>query len=212
MCVEAHAHAHIGQQPLGSLDVSGNVYQCQNGVKPSITCTDSASEKPTCSCTCTNGIIFDQLLPATPLDGSSTAPDSCQAEKQEWLEREQQLSADLIQAKQELTREKELAAEMSEKQQQHLKREQELSTQLSTCNAKPSCNTKAFKYKGCYVDNVKRVLNAHYASNSAMTSLQCQIIFEKYSHFGLEYGNQCHCGNSLVGNPKKVGDGECSTA
>ncbi|KNG50492.1 hypothetical protein TW65_02167 [Stemphylium lycopersici] len=166
MCVEAHAHAHIGQQPLGSLDVSGNVYQCQNGVKPSITCTDSASEKPTCSCTCTNGIIFDQLLPATSMDGSSTAPDSCQAEKQEWLEREQQLIADLNQANDKLTR----------KEQEHLQREQQLSTELSTCNAKPSCNTKPFKYNGCYVDTESRVLDAVYNIDGSMTSLKCQIL------------------------------------
>ena len=101
-------------------------------MKPSITCADCSLEKPTCSCTCTKGIIFNQPLPLTSLNGSSTPPDSCQAEKQQWLECERQLSADISQANQDLLdREQELTATLNVKQQELLTREQELAAQMT---------------------------------------------------------------------------------
>ncbi|EUC40161.1 hypothetical protein COCMIDRAFT_44244, partial [Bipolaris oryzae ATCC 44560] len=80
------------QQVLGSLDVSGNSYKCENGVKPTPNCVDS-SEKPTCACTCSNGITFNQPLSLNP--PTCPSDEVCQKAKDDCLLREQQLSAQL---------------------------------------------------------------------------------------------------------------------
>lgn len=64
-------------------------------MKPSITCTDPSSDAPNCSCTCTNGITFDQpLLPALE-DGPNIALENCQTDKDTLLAREQEVTAEL---------------------------------------------------------------------------------------------------------------------
>jgi hypothetical protein len=110
----ANVYGNNTQQVLeSSVDLFGTPYTCENGmstltvlfictsllheigVKPSITCTDPSSDAPNCSCTCTNGIIFDQpLLPAFG-GGPNIALKVCEADKDKLLAREQEVTAEL---------------------------------------------------------------------------------------------------------------------
>lgn len=143
------------QQVLGSsLDVSGASYTCAKGmltfavilistnlffffkkkigVKPLITCTDPSLQEHSCSCTCTNGISFDQPVPLASQNNSGTNADGCEPEREQWLEREQQLIAEISQKQKELL----------DREQEFLKREEDLTDKLSKC-------TKT-TYQGCY--------------------------------------------------------------
>ncbi|XP_014557207.1 hypothetical protein COCVIDRAFT_97929, partial [Bipolaris victoriae FI3] len=63
---------------LGSMDMLNDSYKCANDAKPSLACTD-LSLKPTCFCTCSNGVMFDETLPHSS-HGTSSCND-CEAEK-----------------------------------------------------------------------------------------------------------------------------------
>jgi len=90
LCVTAYTYDT--QEVFGSLDLSGNSYQCENGMKPSITCMNPSSNNHSCSCTCTNGIMFQQPLPlSSHIGGSSASLADCQAGKNECLAREKDL-------------------------------------------------------------------------------------------------------------------------
>jgi hypothetical protein len=141
LCAEAYG-SNI-QTVLGnSLDLSGTLYTCENGmlnftvflnyrfllnqlgVKPSITCED-LSHIHSCSCTCTNGLRFEQSLPSSVQpDGSSSSSsslDACQKANNECLVREQDLTNQL-----------------SQKERDLLQREEELSAALSNCKGNES--------------------------------------------------------------------------
>lgn len=78
-----------------------------SGVSPSITCADPSLDNYTCSCACTNGLIFKQP-PPRPGHGSSESCylsfATCQADQSQYLEREQNLMKQLIEKQEELTR------------------------------------------------------------------------------------------------------------
>ncbi|KAH6843570.1 hypothetical protein B0T12DRAFT_334793, partial [Alternaria alternata] len=76
------------QQMLGSLDLLGNSYKCENGVKPSFECTDnSAQPSCNCACTCSNGLLFNRTLSAGPTSGSLPGSDTCNTDRDECLQR-----------------------------------------------------------------------------------------------------------------------------
>ncbi|CAN9331401.1 unnamed protein product [Alternaria alternata] len=194
LVLTANTLAHQLQKPLSSLDLSKTSYQCDNGVKPSIICND-ASEKHNCSCTCTNGIKFDQPLDpfsATASGDSGTGHDTeCLAAKNFCLEREQQLMVQV--------------ADLTDGQQKSLKREQELLEQLRTYQ-----NTYA--YQGCFTDSIPRVLNARETNESAMTLERCETICQGYKYYGLQYGSYCFCGNTFVNPTQQVAETNCNMA
>ncbi|RYN19465.1 hypothetical protein AA0113_g11421 [Alternaria arborescens] len=107
LCTQVHGYD--AQQLLGSLDLSGSSYKCDNGVKPSIACVDPATAHDTCSCTCTNGIKFDQPLDpfsSTANGSSGSGPENnsaCQADKDRLIERQQELMAQVTELKDKLT-------------------------------------------------------------------------------------------------------------
>ncbi|XP_014551118.1 hypothetical protein COCVIDRAFT_113710, partial [Bipolaris victoriae FI3] len=82
--------------------ISGDSYQCENRMKPSVTCTDPALNNDTCSCTCTNGIIFNQPVtsPSQNNGGNDASLDTCQAEKDQYMEREREAMDKLNEAEQ----------------------------------------------------------------------------------------------------------------
>ncbi|CAN9131097.1 unnamed protein product [Alternaria alternata] len=189
----ATGHTFDTQEILSSLDLSGNSYQCESGVKPSIVCDNASSDRHNCSCTCTNGITFDQ--PLDPFSSSTNgAPDDsiCQAEKTGCFEREQQLkdeNASLTKAQQDLT-----------------EREQALKNQLTAYQNKP-----AYTYQGCFTDSAERVLNKKQVSEPAMTVQRCESICTGYKYYGLQFSTYCFCGQSFAQPTQHKGEEECSS-
>jgi len=194
------------QQVLGSsVDLFGTAYTCENGmfllivlfirrsllygpgVKPSIDCTDPSSESPNCSCTCTNGITFNQTLSSTfPTDTiSGPSIDECQEDKTECL-----------------TQQDELRAQLDKQQQEHLLREQELKTELQRFQM------FKFQYQGCYTDLDWTLLTIR-ASHKYMTIGICANICYGWKFFGLR-ANACYCDHAFQRSTQKVSDSECT--
>jgi hypothetical protein len=79
----------------------------------------------------------------------------------------------------------------------------------------PSVNAvKTYKLQGCYTEpNGARALPSYSFSNStAMTAEYCVSGCQQkgYSWAGMEYGQECWCGNALNANSAKVADGQCN--
>ncbi|EUC40137.1 hypothetical protein COCMIDRAFT_60758, partial [Bipolaris oryzae ATCC 44560] len=81
------------QQNLRSINAPSDSYQCKNGATPSLECVDPLA-RPTCSCSCTNGVIFNQILPMSPQ--KDTNCDSCELEKKKCFDREQECRAEIV--------------------------------------------------------------------------------------------------------------------
>ncbi|EUC28344.1 hypothetical protein COCCADRAFT_109432 [Bipolaris zeicola 26-R-13] len=87
---------------LDTQQVLGTSYQCQNGATPAATCTDP-SNVPTCACSCSNGVTYNEPLSAHTSRNPSPFPDTCQAEKGECLDREKILTAQVTEAQEKHT-------------------------------------------------------------------------------------------------------------
>ncbi|EMD97614.1 hypothetical protein COCHEDRAFT_1019003, partial [Bipolaris maydis C5] len=85
-------HQDSLQQNLRSINVLSDSYQCKNGATPSLECVDPLA-KPTCSCSCTNGVIFNQTLSVSPQKDNNC--DSCELEKEKCFDREQGCRAEI---------------------------------------------------------------------------------------------------------------------
>ncbi len=70
----------------------------------------------------------------------------------------------------------------------------------------------AFTRQGCFVDNAnnQRLLDASHYADDAMTVETCAAFCSKNKYFGLEYGRECYCADSLSTSP--VADSDCSSA
>jgi len=149
------------------------------GVKPSITCTHPSLHEHSCSCTCTNGLRFEQSLPSSVQPGGSSnnsSLDACQAANDECLVREQGL-----------------ATQLAEKEQELLQRQEELLAEISKYKSKPPV------YQGCYVEqaNPSNILNARKTNSQSLTLEQCSTICEGYNYFGVHGEYICMCGQAL---------------
>ncbi|KAH8642359.1 hypothetical protein IG631_05301 [Alternaria alternata] len=117
--------------------------KASEGAKLVVVCNDASSDKHNCSCTCTNGIQFEQPLDpfsstANGGSGLGLVDDSvCQADK------------DLLKAQIQVLEDDKQALE--DDKQALLKRQQELLDQLKTC---------PYTYEGCHPDSYDYVLNA----------------------------------------------------
>lgn len=201
-------------------------------MKPSIVCDSALSDRPNCSCTCTNGITFDQALDPFSSSTNGTPDDSvCQADKTECFERERQLkieNASLIKAQQDQDeRERQLMIEnasLTKAQQDHTGREQALMDmnalltkgeqdiaareqallkQLATYQNKPT-----YTYQGCFTDSANRVLNDKTTVDANITVERCESTCRGYKYFGVQF-NHCFCGQSFVQPTQHRDDKEC---
>ncbi|KAH6875025.1 hypothetical protein BKA58DRAFT_379094 [Alternaria rosae] len=156
------------------------------GVKPSVDCTDPSSESPNCSCTCTNGITFNQSLSSTfPTDTiSGPSIDECQADKTQCLSQKD-----------------ELKAQLDRQEQEHLLRVEQLQTELK--KHKPD-----FQYLGCYSDGDRKLLGGLTISSDQMTTDMCAINCFKHQYHGLVNG-VCYCDNTFRQTLQKVDDSRC---
>jgi hypothetical protein len=155
-------------------------------VEPSIVCDDASAEKPNCSCTCTNGITFDQPLDPFRSSSSGAADDTvcqaekteCQAEKTECLAREQTSLSELTTLKDQLAAYK---------------------------------NAPAYVYLGCFWDFKPRVLNSKEHYDGAMTVQKCETFCKGYKYYGLQQSSYCFCGNTFAVNTKSRPESDCSS-
>jgi hypothetical protein len=188
----------------------------RTGMRPSIACTDPSSNNHNCSCTCTNGIVFEQPLPSPSQADGSNGPSlvDCQAGKNECLVREQGLVAELKERQQEhlkrerewLAREQGLIAEVEERQQKHLERENELSIKLKQFSPLP------FEYQGCFARTGftgSGTLTGGRTMSNEMTISQCKMTCKDFAHFAIG-GVYCWCGDDLTLPKHIVGEEECN--
>ena len=69
-----------------------------------------------------------------------------------------------------------------------------------------------YGYKGCYTDHISdRVLTTSIDSYDGMTVERCASACTGSHYFGTQYGRECYCGDSFVGDTKIVDQQECST-
>jgi len=197
-------------------------------MKPSVQCMDP-SVPPTCSCSCSNGINFNQTLSATLAGGSQPSPDTCQADNEQCLQREnnckdslaaqrtlaEQLQTNLVEEERAHTTKLENLKNQREAQEQaHITRETELKNQLETTkqavevarNNHTACvkewNQKPFTYLGCYEDSIQnRVLDDVTVSSDLMTIATCAKICQSFRYYGVEFSSYCFCGNTWKRNP-----------
>ncbi|KAH7564038.1 hypothetical protein BM1_01085 [Bipolaris maydis] len=200
-----------------SVDIQ-NSFQCQNGAIPSVSCA-SPSDVPDCSCTCTNGITFNQAL-SIPGSGPGASPE-CQSEKEACLLREQELATNLV-------REQETVAHLSEQTRSCNAREETLTNQLNAANAElvikqqqqakydamlaeeNKRRARAFRYQGCYVESKSRVIHEKSTIDSSMTVQKCSAICKDYLYYALGYAKECWCGDTFHVPAELVSHNQCS--
>ncbi|KAI3536302.1 hypothetical protein CSPX01_10931 [Colletotrichum filicis] len=72
----------------------------------------------------------------------------------------------------------------------------------------------SYTYLACYTDAVagQRTLGGPAIADDTMTVQKCSSFCTKYSHFGVEYGRECYCGNTIQSQALAVDRNECSFA
>ncbi|CAK7566564.1 MAG: hypothetical protein SEPTF4163_004511 [Sporothrix epigloea] len=96
-----------------------------------------------------------------------------------------------------------------------------LSTSSSTISNRSMTTSKAvhttkptlgnWVYQGCYTEaTASRALAALSQANSQMTYEKCAAFCSSYAFFGVEYGDQCYCGNYLTTSSNKTAESDCS--
>ncbi|KAL1123452.1 hypothetical protein AAG570_002532 [Ranatra chinensis] len=79
-------------------------------------------------------------------------------------------------------------------------------------SAKCGGDSEEYTYRGCYVDNVFRLLNGASMSSTKLAPVLCVYYCHSrsYQYAGLQYREQCFCSDELPQN-KKVGEHECNS-
>ena len=90
-------------------------------------------------------------------------------------------------------------------------------TKAATTSAAPSGPTVVqtvgnYVFQGCFSEgSSSRALTGAAFSNSSMTIEMCAADCKSFSMFGVEYGQECYCGNSLqAGSVKVANQNDCS--
>jgi hypothetical protein len=86
---------------------------------------------------------------------------------------------------------------------------------LYKLSAVPSTTTSAsipeYTYVGCQNDSTTaRTLSSLVITSPALTVELCTSFCAGYTYFGLEYADECYCGNTLAAGSALVTDGRCS--
>ena len=67
-----------------------------------------------------------------------------------------------------------------------------------------------YNYTGCYTEGTSgRALSAKTLATPDMTIENCASNCTGYTYFGVEFGNECYCGNSLGAGSVRTAEGEC---
>jgi hypothetical protein len=74
-----------------------------------------------------------------------------------------------------------------------------------------SASTPGYTYVGCQSDSTTaRTLGSLVITSPALTVELCTSFCAGYTYFGLEYADECYCGNALAAGSALVTDGRCS--
>jgi hypothetical protein len=74
-----------------------------------------------------------------------------------------------------------------------------------------SASTPTYTYVGCQSDSANaRTLSSLVVTSPALTVELCTSFCADYTYFGLEYADECYCGNTLAAGSALVTDGRCS--
>lgn len=69
-----------------------------------------------------------------------------------------------------------------------------------------------FDYTACYTEaNAGRALSGNTVAASDMTIERCAGNCTSFTYFGVEYGRECYCGNTLGAGSIKTAESDCST-
>ncbi len=84
----------------------------------------------------------------------------------------------------------------------------------TTCAALSSnSSSSAFAYQGCYTDSVaQRAFTGAASVDSAMTIEKCGASCSKFQYFGVEYGDECYCGNTKASSSAQAPESDCNMA
>ncbi|KAL8891322.1 MAG: hypothetical protein Q9215_001645 [Flavoplaca cf. flavocitrina] len=75
----------------------------------------------------------------------------------------------------------------------------------------PVSTPKAYTSDGCFTEATKgRALTGSVYYDNALTVDKCSAVCKGFSIFGLEYGRECFCGNSLQAGSEKVPESQCN--
>jgi hypothetical protein len=199
--LSAVTHSFETQHIPGGLDLFRNSYQCENskktrnqctktslydttGATPAVTCVDPLT-LPTCSCTCPNGIKFNQTL---TYSGADNFDGSCQTDKSECLQRT-----------------KDLEYKLNEATKAYLAQEQDLLKRLH------KCEHSGFEYKGCFKSDIRNGLGEGHEHFDGMTPRRCAEICKEKKYLALwDHGtvHNCFCGSQINGW-NQVDDEQC---
>jgi hypothetical protein len=96
---------------------------------------------------------------------------------------------------------------LTESEQKHVTREQELLEQLSTYQK------KTYAYQGCFTDSKNRVLGDKSTLEDAnLTVERCETICSGFKYFGIQNTNECYCGNMFKNPTQHKPESECDKA
>ncbi|KAH8592518.1 WSC domain-containing protein [Bisporella sp. PMI_857] len=81
----------------------------------------------------------------------------------------------------------------------------------STAPAPTSTSTSQYEALGCYTEGTKgHALDSAIYYDDAMTIDKCEAVCSAYTYFGVEYGRECYCGNTLGEGSGPTQASECS--
>jgi hypothetical protein len=81
----------------------------------------------------------------------------------------------------------------------------------SSTSAASSPSSTLWTYKGCYTEATNgRALTGSSTTNAAMTIEMCGTYCSKFQYFGVEYGQECYCGNSFASGSVITSESDCS--
>ncbi|KAF2732319.1 heme peroxidase [Polyplosphaeria fusca] len=85
------------------------------------------------------------------------------------------------------------------------------STSSSASSTATGPSLPGYTYQGCMTDRVEaRSLGAKTQGNSNNTYANCAAFCSGYAYFGVEYGRECYCGDSLANSPTTAKESDCS--
>ncbi|CAL8584164.1 hypothetical protein XPA_009769 [Xanthoria parietina] len=75
----------------------------------------------------------------------------------------------------------------------------------------PVSTPKDYTFDGCFTEATRgRALTGSVYYDNAMTVEKCAAVCKAFTLFGLEYGRECYCGNSLQAGSEKTLESQCN--